>query len=302
MLTIVGLSHDNYVYNNKTVAISAREALEEEEESGFIVPLHLPTLKRLSLRDRAQLASCSQYLIVNSYKRVKKKWWQRGFFKVLIVIAVVVVSFVMPGAGLGLKVGILGQNAAVGAALGAASGTMMAAVAGAAANAMAAMVFTTMLGKAAVELFGEKWGAIIGAFISFVSLNMSFGIGTTGGFTMDWGQLMRMDNLMQITDSVTGAYAQWMQADTLEIMADATQAQEGYEKQMKEIAERSRDILGMTGVTFDPMLVADAAEYLGEPSETFLSRTLLTGSELAQLSHALIESFAELSLELPRAP
>jgi len=302
VLTVAGLSHDNYVYGNKTVAISARGALKEEEESGFIVPLHLPTLKRLSLKDRAQLASCSQYLVVNSYVRVKKKWWQRGFFKVLIVITVVVISFVMPGAGLGLKVGILGQNAAVGAALGAASGTMMAAVAGAIANAMAAMVFTTMLGKAAVELFGDKWGTIIGAFIGFVSLNMSFGIGTTGGFTIDWGQLMRIDNLMQITNSVTGAYAQWMQADTLEIMADAAQAQEGYEEQMKEIAERSRDILGMTGVTFDPMLISDAAEYLGEPSEAFLSRTLLTGSDLAQMSHALIESFAELSLELPRAP
>jgi hypothetical protein len=57
----------------------------------------------------------------------------------------------------------------------------------------------------------------------------------------------------------------------------------------------------MTSGEINPMMLTDATEYFGETSETFLSRTLMTGSDIAELTRAMVENFAEISLELPKA-
>ena len=297
-LACVGLTHKNFVYKTHAVEISAKDALQEtEEDSGFIVPMHMPTLKELGMVKANQLSTCSCYLVFNSYKKVKRKWYQRGFFRLVLAIATIAISFITSGASLATMGGILGQNAAIGAALGATAAS--AALVGAIANGIAAMVVTTIISKGATKLFGEKIGAIVGTIASFVALTYGTQFAMHGNFAVNWGQMFRAENLMKLTDSVTRAYSMWLNADTMGIYAEMENLGEEYAQEMERIQELSKDILGMTSGEIDPMMLVDASEHFGESSELFLSRTLLTGSDIAELTFAMVENFADISLELP---
>ena len=112
---------------------------------------------------------------------------------------------------------------------------------------------------------------------------------------------MRADNLIKMTNSVSDVYTKWLNADTQAIYDSLDGLEDEYEKSMDEIENLSEEILGMTGGEINPMILTDAREHFGESSEAFLNRTLLTGSDIAMLTHAMIENFAAITLELPKA-
>src|SRR5690606_28351120 len=71
-LRIVGLKHRNLIYGGKSVDISAKEALEDVEESGFIIPLHQGVYKAMGLKDGTQMATACSFMVFNCYQVVKK--------------------------------------------------------------------------------------------------------------------------------------------------------------------------------------------------------------------------------------
>lgn len=298
-LEIVGLEHRNYVYNGQAVTITAKEALADEDESGFLVPMHYPTLREMGLVNSTQMTTANTFIVFNSYTLVKIRWYQRGFFKIILIIASVAISVLFPPlGGLGAASGILGTNLAVGAALGIASATV-GAIVGAVVNGIAAMILSNLIMKYSADIFGDKLGAIIGTIVSFVAMTYGSAYGATGSFDVDWGNLMRAENFINLSSSVSKAYTGWLNADTASIYASATDVQEKYKDEMEEIEKLSEQILGMTNQSIDPMIFTDSNDFFGESSETFINRTLLTGSDIADLTHSLIENFSEVSLELP---
>lgn len=297
-LACIGMVHRNFIYGGHAASVTAKKALSDSEESEFIVPLHMPTLRDMGLVKVNQLSTCSAYLVFNSYKKVKVRWYQRGFFKFVFAIAAVALSMFTAGASLATMGGVLGVNATVGAALGASAAT--AAVVGAIANTIAGMIVATLISKTSTKLFGEKIGAIIGTIASFVAITYATQFAMHGNFAVDWGRMIRVDNLIELTNSVSNAYTQWVNADTAEIYDKINDLEATYTDEMKKIQELSKEILGMTAGEIDPMMFIDASEYFGENSDAFLSRTLLTGSEIAELAFAMVENFADISLELPR--
>jgi len=300
-LELVGLEHKNFVYNGYSVTTTSREAMEDVEESPFIVPLHYPTLTGMSLKRGTQMSTANTFVVFNCYKEVRQRWYETGIFRVILIIVAIVASVVFPPLGGGLFAsGILGSSAALGASLGIASAGF-AAIVGAITNVLASVVVTTLISDVSTQLFGDKIGAIIGTIISFVAMTYATQFAQTGNFAVDWGQMMQADNLTRITNSVSDAYTQWMAADTAEIFGEMETASDGYREQMENIQQMTNDILGMTNVQIDPMMYTDATEYFEESSESFLTRTMLTGTDIAELTHAMIRSFVPISLELPRA-
>lgn len=301
-LEIVGMEHTNMVYNDKAVVVTLKDAINlNGEESGFLVPLHYPSIKDMGLVRSTQLSSSSTYLVFNSYKVVKKKWYQTGFFKLVMVLASAVISVVFPPAGLGLSAGgILGSNLAIGAALGLGSG-VAAAIAGAVANAIAGMVLSSLVQMGAKAIFGDKLGAVLGTVLTMVSMSYANAYAQTGTFNVDWGKMFRAENLMKLTGAVSGAYSAWVQADTLSIYDDIAGLGDQYADKFDKIKEVSSEMLGMTSSVIDPMMFTDPSSYTWETNDEFISRTMLTGEEIAELSQSLIYDFAEISLELPKS-
>ena len=298
-MTCVGLTHRNYVYGGKSVKITAHEALNDDEESSFIVPIHYPTLVSMSLVDATQMVTANTYITFNSYQVVKTGFFQSGFFKILLFIVVVAISIAFPPAA--GATGILGASATVGATLGF-TGTA-ALIAGAAANALAAMILTNLIVSASTELFGEKFGQVIGAILSFFVMTELTAFSTNGQFGADWGSMMRAENLMKLTSTAGNVYASWVRGDTLEVLEEMDQAEEEYEEQLDQIQDLTSDLGLMNGMV-DPSVITNSIlnpEMARESEKDFIGRTTMVGSDIVDLSLSLVYDYVEMNLRLPES-
>lgn len=295
-MEVYGLKHINFVYNGKSVEIWGNEAINDSDESGFIVPLHYDTMKDMSLKASTQMATACINIVFNCYQIVKQKWYQRGIFKILLVVAIAIVSAVFTG---GAGLGLLGANFTVGASLGFAG--LTAAIVGSVVNALAAVILTSVIQYASTALFGEQFGALIGAVLSFVVFNAATAFHATGSFTIDWSSLMRADNLLKLTDALASGYSAMVQGNAQGIMQDTRNLQTSYEKRSEEISLLYGKNIGYTDYMFNPNWITNSNNRYYESSSTFLTRTLLTGTEIVDLSHSMITNFTGLSLTLPSA-
>ncbi len=296
-LTVVGLVHENRVYEKRSVDITAKEALADPEESGFIFPLHEPTLRLLPLAQRTQLAVSNRYLIFNSYEVVKVRWYQKGVFKIIASILIAIaVAIVFPAAG-----GILGSNLSLGTSMGLAGTGAL--IAGAAVNAVAGFLVTTVVGNAAVEVFGEELGVILAGIItqlafSYVAAGIS---GQPAGF-VDWGKMMQAENLLQLTKIGAQVFSGYVNAERSELQDVVNRIGEDTAEQIEEIEKRRKELLGSGSNVLDPLLSLDNEEPLTDPFETreiFLQRTLLTGSDIVDLSLSMIGLYPSMTTEIP---
>lgn len=294
-LQVAGAKHINNIYQNKSVDITAVEALDDAEESGFLIPLHYATMTEMSLKNSTQLGSACGYVVFNCYKIVKTGFFGSLFFQILIFVAIVALTVVFPPAA-GLT-GVLGSAAAVGAAVGL-SGTIGLLV-GAAINALAALIIMKVVALGAVLIFGEKLGAIIGTIVGLVALQ----VGTAFSNGMSFGDILhsltKADNLISITSSVGNGFSKFIVAGANETVQKTQDLLKDYQKKSKEFMDQYVKDFGFGTGTLDPLLLTDAyKDFVLESSESFLDRTLLTGSDIAKLSMDFIDNFADYSIKI----
>jgi hypothetical protein len=300
-LTIWGMLHENLVYNKKSVKTSLVDGLEDSDESEFVVPLHNPTLRSLSLIASTQLCLNSSLLLFNCYKVRKIRWYERGLFKILLAIVIAAVSVLINPGLMATATGVLGTNLAVGTALGLTG--LSAIILGAAANAIAGMILLTFIQEAAIALFGDVLGSLIGSIAGFFLMQGFSNLYTNGSFQFNWNTLLKPTNLLKLTEAGVNAYARWVATEIDGLNAKLETIEDDYEDRVDEILDLYYDVLGYSGVSYDPLLSAgvldSSAAVVTESSDTFLKRTLMVGSDIVEISHKMINDFAYLSLKLP---
>lgn len=291
-----GLHHTNIVYKGKGVDIYGIDALNDPEESGFIIPLHEGVMKAMSLKDSTQLSTSCAYMILNYYEVTKQKWYTKSWFKVVLIVAVIVITIVTWGSAGPAGAGVLGAASAVGTAVGLAGTAAI--IAGAAINAIAGMIVAQMIMKASVALFGPEVGAIVGAIASVAVLSMGTSL-ANGGTAMAGLQSMTSSvNLMQMTAAAGNGLSQAAQGKMAEINQDVLDLQNDYKTKMTEIYTAWSENLGFNKGTIDIQALTEAArvDHVYEDMDTFLSRTLWTGSDIAGITNDLIGNFTEASI------
>lgn len=294
ILDIYGWEHENMIYGGKSILITAGEALDDADESGFVIPIHDRILRDLPLKISTQVATTCNNLVFNCYTVVKQKWYQSGLFKIILVVVIIAVSVFTMGASAGASVGLLGTNAAVGAALGY---TGMAAIfAGAIANAVAAMILTQLIMSVSTNLLGPKIGAIIGAIASFVALQVGSALSVGTDFSQALQTMMRPDNLLKLTSSIGNGISQMIQGNIAEITEQTQNLLKDYSEQTKQIGQAFEDNIGYDSGMINPLSFTDTFGFSRESPTSFLSRTLMTGSDIAQLSNDLISGFTQVTL------
>lgn len=288
-LRVLGLHHNNRVYKNKSVGIDVAEAMGDSEESGFIIPLHTNIYRSMSLTHSTQLATACSYLVMNSYKKVKEKWYQTSTFKIAVIVVAVVVSVFTAGAG---GAGILGTYGSVGAALGFSG--LAAVIVGAVANAVAAMVLISILQLVSTKLFGDKIGLIVAAIASVVAMNVGTAMATGTSMSTMAANMMNAQNIMQLTSAVGNGITQYINASTADIIRQAEQTMQQYNTDMLAVNKKYEEMFGTDGFgVIDPMQFVSI-----ESLDTFLSRTTLTGSDIAGMSLDMITNFSDMTLDL----
>lgn len=301
-LKITGLKHVNLIYGGKSVEIDALDALEDPEESGFIIPLHDGIYRAMGLKDGTQMATACVFLVLNCYTVVKKKWYQTTLFKIILVVIILVIAFYTGYLDLNTMGGVLGTNASVGAGLGFATGSVAALVAGAVANAIAAIIITRIVTAGATELFGEKYGAIIGAIVSIIALQVGTSVASGGSMSTGFSGMMKAENLITLSSAVGDGYAGYIRAANNEIMTEQANVMANYQKESRAIRTAWEENLGGgNGGIIDPMTLTSAFGVTMEQMDSFLQRTLMTGSDISGMSMDMLSDFVRLTLstELP---
>lgn len=297
-IRVRGLKHKNMIYKGKAVEITALEAMQDSDESGFIIPLHEGIYRSMGIKDYTQMSTACSFMVFNCYQVVKKKWYQTGIFMIIVIIIIVVISIYFPPAGASAG-GILGTNAAVGAALGFAGTAAL--VVGAIANAIAAMLLMKVITKAATVLFGEKWGAIIGAIASVIALNVGSAMASGQTMASSFSNLMRADNILKLTEAAGKGYMGYLNASTQSVLKEISEVTEKYEAEARQVREAWVNNIGTGRAELDIPAITDAFGVTTESMDAFLQRTLMTGSDVADMSLSMLTQFVEMTLstELP---
>lgn len=297
-LTVIGAEHENLIYKKKSVITTSKEALDDADESSFLIPLHFDTLRDMSLKDSTQLCTGCGYVVFNCYKVVKKKWYQTGLFKLVLFIVVIAITVVSAGAA-APSVGLLGSAAAVGAAIGLTG--LVAVIAGAVINALAAMLLMKLIMMGSVALFGEKLGALIGTIVGFIAITTGTALMNGSSASAMWSSMMSAQNLMQLTSVIASGVTGYVQASAMETYQKAADMEKDAEKERKELNEKFAAEFGYGSALIDPVSFVEAMQQTSwESSDSFLTRTLLTGTDIAEMSIDMLNNFSEYTLSLKK--
>lgn len=293
-LEVTNCVYTNYVYGSHVVTYDTKEALADTDESGFILPLHYDIWNRASLVSTSQMATACMFVVFNCYKVKKTKWYQSGIFKIFLVIVIAIVSAIFTGGG---GFGLLGSNLLIGTSLGFTG--LTAAIVGSIVNAIAGLIVSTLL----TTVLGRL--GVIGQVLSFVFMFVAGQVASgfsTGSLAIQWGDLLRADNLMKLMDSVGNGVADMLRNSTLEMQKDWSDFAKNAKDEAAKIQQAYFEEFGYGAGAIDPFMFVDSVGApIAESSDTFLTRTLMTGSDISGMSQELLSGFAEYSLTLPNA-
>lgn len=299
-ITIANLQHENKIYKDKSVITTAIDALNATDESEFIVPLSYEIQREMSIVDSTQMMTSAAYLVMNCYKIHKKKWYETTFFMIIVVIAIIAIAVATGGIGAG-TVGLLGTAGSVGAAVGLTG--LAAVIAGTIINMLAAMILTKLIGMFSVAIFGPKLGAIIGAIISVIAISAGTGLMNGQSLTSLWGNMTSAQSLIGLTEAAGNGVANFIQQSVAEVVLKTQKLEQTANKDSKDIEEKYIKDFGIGSFGFDPFSLTDIGTDLSstppmaiDTPDQFLQRTLMTGTDIAQISIDMISSFTDLTL------
>lgn len=296
-LDVYGLVHRNMIYGGRSVTITAHEALDDPDDTGFIIPLHEQIYRRVAIIPKTQAVTACSYMVLNSYTVRKQKWYETTVFKILLIVVIIVITIVSAGAAGPAGAGILGANIAIGTALGF-TGTA-ALIVGAIANAVAAMLISQIISYVSTAIFGSQIGPIVAAIASLIALQVGTAYFSGSSMIDALGTLMEPANLARLTVAAGDGAATFMRAQTQETMLEAQTTLTRLSQEIAEVETRREEMLGgeIRGM-LDPLTLANVTYApITESPQTFLTRTLLTGSDMAAMSHDLISGFADLTTQ-----
>lgn len=294
-LDIYGLAHQNFIYQGNDVLITAIDALADTSESGFIVPLNEDIYKRTSLVKSTQMATACCFLVFNSYTVTTAPWYTSGFFQVILVVAAIVLT--VGTAGLG-GVGLLGSSAALGASLGFEG--LAASIVGAVANAIAAVLLIQIIQIGSTALFGSKIGAIIGAIAGILALEVGTALVNGASSITAFEQLMKVDNLLRLTDALGKGISNYMMVDAQDTIKKTQQVISDYKTQDDAISAKYDDTIGYDTGLIDTLSLVDVKPPTvvvpSEMPQDFFDRTLMVGSDIADLSMSMVNNYTDIML------
>lgn len=289
-LEIAGLVYDNYIYKGKSVSVSAWDMFSDPDEQGFIVPLNQQIVRQMGLRDVTDLSYQCCHMVLNCYKVVKQKWYQTGIFKVILMIIAIVLMWFFPPAGVAMIAAVIGTYIVVTAIILKLIAMLI--------YMLIMMIIANLLMAVATKLFGAQWGALI-AVVAMVFVGGAVNsVGNAGAATATAG--ITAAQVMQITTAVLDGIGQAMNARAADIYKDIGKLQADYEKKFNELEEMTEKMLGTNTDLLDIQGMTDATYQMHfERMDVFLSRTLITGNDVCDITLDQIGGFVDLGLQLP---
>ena len=292
----------NYIYKGKYTATYSDDAFAEKDLSDFIIPIQYNSFLETNIAKMDSTMQCCYNLVFNCYKTYKKKWYQSGFFRIIIPVVIIVIAVVITYLSYGTLTefsaalaGSVGGTLAAG--IGITVGTVSYVIVASAINAICAIILTKVVTTVATNIFGEKLGVIIGAIASLI-----ISVGISNGFDFSNAISSISNNIPQFTASVVlqagNAYTQLLNIKTKSVLAKYNNLYLSYTDKMEEIQDKTDELLGYN--QYSPLFLNSIIEpqetIVYEDRDTFLARTLLLGSDIVDLTLNSITNFTKLNL------
>jgi hypothetical protein len=293
-LIITGLQYNNWVYVTQYTRVTAAQAIGTTgKDSPFLVPLHETMFSNLPTVDQLQLGTSSSYLIFNCYIIDEEEWYESDWFKVIVIVVILVVSIIAAIVTGGSSLGA-GGAAIAGLLTGAGISTAAALVIAASVEVLAGILISFLISEIAIALFGEEWGPLIGAIVSFI-----FSFGMSVGSVQDiLTALSKPDVWIGLATATGGGVAAYMQAEAKNIAESTAKMMEQYSQKTAEVQRLYDELNGGGRGDIDPTIVKQYILETSEKPADFFKRTLATGSDIANITLKQIEDFTKMNLQL----
>ena len=270
VLTIHGLTHIHTVLTTnvvrRTIANSLDLANTEDDDKSFFIPISMKAIRKLSPIKRSFIYQDTMSVTVYSEVRTKVKWYQRGAFKIVLAIVLIVIA---------ITTGYVDFTswAALFASLATIAATQL----------IIQLIILPILVKV-IEIIGIEAGAIIAVLLAVAAI-------ATGNFTSAMNLLEMASWTFQAVTTVAGNIIQEFQEE----LAKLFNAFKDFQKEIDEI----NDALG--GGQNDYLLNAIKGFYF-DPNETpdmFFYRTIHDTNPGIKV-YDFVDNFVSMRLELPK--
>ena len=85
----------NYIYGNKVVITSLRSVATSTDNHNLVVPIQYGIAKSMPLIKRNALYTDGTLMIINSVVFTKVKWYEKSWFKFVVIIVMVVILVIV---------------------------------------------------------------------------------------------------------------------------------------------------------------------------------------------------------------
>ena len=103
--------------------------------------------------------------------------------------------------------------------------------------------------------------------------------------------MMSAQNIMKLTVAAGDGYTGYLKAENQEIINKSITLMDDFSTKSKEISLMYAQNIGPVGTTFNPIELTDSGKLFPETPNMFLSRTLLTGSDISGMTNDMIGNF-----------
>ena len=256
------------------------------DDDRLVIPVDYNVAKKLNILKREKLYFVSLNLVFNSHVVQKVKWYQRGFFKVILSVVAIVLAWFTYGATL------KAYFAAIAAAATAAAAT-------AAVIALAQFILGKIIASVVISFAMQKLAEIIGPewAIALAVVVMSYGVykGISSGSWMGNTTAVKMVNLGN--SLIGGANAALKDA-----FADWNKELQEFNLMKDELWEELEDLQKalLLPLNVDPLTFVDLQPLTiwGENPDQYYGRTVHSGN-IGVESLQIVENFVPFSLRLP---
>ncbi|WP_458731922.1 hypothetical protein [Alteromonas alvinellae] len=273
-LKITDPVHKNYIYADGVITTTLRDIIDDEENENFIIPLKRSTTLKLNTYELQELFYECTVLVCYAYEKRKLKWYEGKAFKIFMVAASIAILI--------------------------STGIEIYSVFAAATTVTAGLIAVAklVLGKYLISLGLEYAVEMVGVELSFIIAIASLALSISKGAGNNILANMNASELLQLSTGISASISSNVQKDMLEFQAEVTAFQDEAESLMDEL-EAKQELLKPSNL-IDPFYFVNSGpihDFNEEPSN-FYRRT--TQTNIADLSYAAIENFAEVNLSLPK--
>lgn len=274
-IVITDLLHTNYVYGSHAVKTSLSDSADPDNYN-FIVPLNYDLFRAYKgLLNRQSLLKESFKLVFNSFERRKLKWYERSFFKVLILVIAIAITVWSAGAAYANIVAAyeLGISAAISAAV--------------------KMVAVSLLIGTSVKWLSSQLPPEVGIVIAVVLTALAIG-GYTGTINFEF---VDAEGFLSLTNAVLEGTQEGLANDMAELMNEINSFMAEAEAAQEELDDLWSE-LDVSADWFTETIMEQTQLIKIESPEEFYTRTIHAGN-IGTATLSQIENYVDKSLELP---